>query len=286
MKLFGRKPVPQSAGEEPSPMAETPAVLEVPPYEGEGTLLDRYWLTPPFAYANIIEGEAGRILYEVIEPKITKTEYIILEETVRVLRETLIYDNKSAPFPKELDRSQVQEILTSFETGLSEEQIDVLVYYLNRNLLGYGKIDCLLHDEKIEDITCNGADIPVYLYHQKYGNIKTNLSFGGEELNKFVIRLAQIADKQVSLTTPLVDAALPGGARAQLTYSNIVSSKGSSFTIRKFKSEPMTPVDLIRTGTYSSELLALIWLAVENRKSIIIAGGTASGKTSTMNAVS
>lgn len=100
------------------------------------------------------------------------------------------------------------------------------------------------------------------------------------------MKLAQKAGKQLSLTTPLVDAALPDGSRAQITYSDIISSKGSSFTIRKFKADPMTPADLVVGGTYSSEVMAYIWLAVENRKSMIIAGGTASGKTSTMNAAS
>ena len=105
----------------------------------------------------------------------------------------------------------------------------------------------------------------------------TNLSF---------INIKSGYNFNISLTSPLVDAALPNGARIQLTYSNIISDKGSSFTIRKFKTAPITPTELIASNTYSAELMAHIWLAVENRKSIIIAGGTASGKTSTMNAAS
>ncbi|WP_319377852.1 type II/IV secretion system ATPase subunit [uncultured Methanocorpusculum sp.] len=185
-----------------------------------------------------------------------------------------------------MDRDLLNKTITSFDKELPPERIETLIYYLYRNFLGYGKLDPLLHDDKIEDITCNGANIPIFLYHRRFGNIETNCSFENIELNKFVLKLAQKADKQLSLTTPLVDAALPDGSRAQITYSDIVSSKGSSFTIRKFKADPMTPADLVAGGTYSSELMAYIWLAVENRKSMIIAGGTASGKTSTMNAAS
>jgi len=105
-------------------------------------------------------------------------------------------------------------------------------------------------------------------------------------LNRYVLKLSQKADKQVSISSPLLDAPLPDGSRAQITYIDVISSKGSSFTIRRFKSDPMTPVNLVRYGTYDPEVLAYIWLAVENRKSMIIVGGTASGKTSTMNAIS
>ena len=180
----------------------------------------------------------------------------------------------------------MKKTLLAFEKTLTSDRIAVLSYYLTRNFLGYGKLDAILRDDKIEDITCNGSNIPLYIYHRKYGNIKTNCIFTREELNKTVLQLAQKADKQISLTSPLVDAALPNGARIQLTYSNIISDKGSSFTIRKFKTAPITPTELIASNTYSAELMAHIWLAVENRKSIIIAGGTASGKTSTMNAAS
>ena len=143
-----------------------------------------------------------------------------------------------------------------------------------------------MHDRHIEDITCNGANLPVFIYHRKYANLATNIQFDDDELNKSALKIAQKANKQMSLTTPLVDAALPGGSRVQLTYSDIISAKGSSFTIRKFKTDPMTPVDLIALDTYNADLMAVIWLCVENNKSMIIAGGTACGKTSTMNAVS
>ena len=274
--------------EESEDSAETADLVTftLPDIETDTPVIDRYWLNPPYAHAAVCKTAEDDYTYCIFEPKIEDTEFLILEETFEYLRSTIIYgktgENETADLPPAL----LKKTLLAFEKTLTSDRIAVLSYYLTRNFLGYGKLDAILRDDKIEDITCNGSNIPLYIYHRKYGNIKTNCIFTREELNKTVLQLAQKADKQISLTSPLVDAALPNGARIQLTYSNIISDKGSSFTIRKFKTAPITPTELIASNTYSAELMAHIWLAVENRKSIIIAGGTASGKTSTMNAAS
>jgi flagellar protein FlaI len=143
-----------------------------------------------------------------------------------------------------------------------------------------------MRDPALEDLSCNGHDLPVFIFHRAYGSLPTSLRFSEAELNQFVLKLAQKANKQISLSNPMVDATLPDGARVQITYSEVVSTKGSSFTIRKFRAEPMTPLDLIRYGTYDAQTLAFLWLAIEHRKSLLVVGGTASGKTSMMNAVS
>jgi flagellar protein FlaI len=256
------------------------------PDDGLSGVVESYWLNPPFAYVNIVLNDNQDYVYEIHEPALTPREVIVLEETDGQLRNILVLDNPQKRAATEVDPKLVRKIIRKFDPEIPNGRIEILQYYLSRNFQGYGRLDPLMHDEFIEDITCNGAGLPLYIYHRRYTNLPTNLVFEGTELNKFVLKLAQKADKQLSLTTPLVDAALPGGARAQITYSDIVSSKGSSFTIRRFKSEPMTPIDLIQFGTSDSAIMALIWLAVENRKSMIIVGGTASGKTSTMNAIS
>ncbi|WP_338093465.1 type II/IV secretion system ATPase subunit [Methanorbis furvi] len=261
-------------------------ILELPEFATEHEVLDRYWLTPPYAYTNIYRDEVSHIHYEIVEPKISEKELVVLEETFEHLRSMLVYDTVRKRGEFGLDLGMLRDVISTFDPEITPDRIGVLIYYLNRNFLGYSRLDPLMHDEKIEDITCNGADIPIFLYHRRFANVETNCLFDAIELNKYVLKLAQKADKQLSLTTPLIDAALPDGSRAQLTYSDIISSKGSSFTIRKFKVDPMTPADLIASNTYSADLMAHIWLAVENRKSMIIAGGTASGKTSTMNAAS
>ncbi|EHQ36381.1 type II/IV secretion system ATPase subunit [Methanoplanus limicola] len=248
--------------------------------------LERYWLKPPFSYAVIIRDEDRNFSYRVCEPKISNKEQLLLEEADSELRSVLIYDTQAKRDEIRIDHDTVHKIVKNFDRQIDDDRVGIICYYLDCNFHGYGKLDALMHDENIEDITCNGPGSPVFIYHRKYSNLPVNLSFAGEELNKFVLKVAQKADKQLSLTTPLVDATLPDGARAQITYSDVVSTKGSSFTIRKFKTEPITPVDLIDYRTYDPEILAFIWLCVESRKSALVVGGTASGKTSTMNALS
>ena len=260
----------------------------LPPLEeiDKSRVLDRYWLVPSFSYVNITLDWEMNPRYDIVEPKVTEKELIVLEETYGRLRTVLIYDSPVRREQMQLEEAEVQQIIREFDPEITESRMGILVYYLSRNFTGYGKLDPFMYDEEIEDITCNGAGIPIFIYHRRFANLESNITFDHEELNKYVLKIAQKADKQVSLTSPLVDAALPGGARAQITYTDIISSKGSSFTIRKFKADPMTPVDLIVNKTYDADLMAYIWLFVENHKSMIIVGGTASGKTSTMNAIS
>jgi len=286
--LFGKKAkktpeVDIAADEVPDP---GPMILELPPADPTLDIVERYWLAPPFSYANIFRRDAITLGYEIVEPKVTEKELVVLEETFEQLRATLIYDTARKRGELGLDPDLIRRVIRSFYPEITDDRMEILVYYLRRNFLGYGKLDPLMNDDRIEDITCNGPEIPIFLYHRRYASIQTNCVFDGEDLNKFVLKLAQKADKQLSLSTPLIDAALPEGSRAQITYSDIVSSRGSSFTIRKFRAEPMTPISLIENNTYDADLMAHIWLAVENRKSMIVSGGTASGKTSTMNAIS
>jgi flagellar protein FlaI len=267
------------------------AVIDIPPDPPvpdylAGGMVEAYWLVPPFAYAVIRNDPARGAQYHLVEPEITPHELVLLEEVYEYLRDVTMFE---APVRKEelsLEFEDARAVILRFDADIPEERIRTLYYYLRRNFLGYGRIDPLMHDDLLEDISCNGPAVPLFVYHRGYANMETNLSFSHEELNRFVLKLSQKADKQISLTTPLVDAALPDGSRAQITYYDVVSTRGSSFTIRKFRSEPMTPVNLIEYHTYSPEILAFIWLAVENRMSMIIAGGTACGKTSTMNAIS
>lgn len=267
--------------------ADTKSIhLSLPDANGDKNILEQYWLVPPFSYARVVRRDTTTLGYEVIEPKINEKELIILEEVFDHLRGTLIYDTARKRDELGVKADHLRSVIRTFDPKMTADRLDILVYYLLRNFTGYGKLDSLMNDDRIEDITCNGSNVPIFLYHRKYASIQTNCLFDEEELNKFVMKLAQKADKQLSLSTPIIDAALPGGSRAQITYSDIISSRGSSFTIRKFRADPMTPITLIAGNTYDVDLMAHIWLAVENRKSMTIAGGTASGKTSTMNAIS
>jgi flagellar protein FlaI len=260
--------------------------LPVPDGAGDDAPGDAYWLVPGFSYAKIARCGPDGFRYDVIEPELEQEELLLLSEIYEYIRDVVLYDSPRKKGEMVLSDEDLQAIIRKFAPAIPAGRVDVLSYYLRRNFLGLGRIDPLMNDDRLEDISCNGAGLPVYVYHRDYASVPTNLLFGSDELNRFVLKLAQKADKQISLTTPLVDASLPDGSRIQLTFSDVVSTRGSSFTVRKFRRDPMTPRSLMEFGTYSPELLAFIWLAIENRRSMIVVGGTASGKTSTMNAIS
>ncbi|MBU0497264.1 MAG: type II/IV secretion system ATPase subunit, partial [Candidatus Thermoplasmatota archaeon] len=167
-----------------------------------------------------------------------------------------------------------------------EESKKRVFYYLFRDFLGYGRIDVIMKDDGIEDISCDGHETPIFIYHRKYEAIETNVYFSGEtELNSFIVRLCQLSGKQISIYSPIVDGKLPDGSRLQGTLARTVT-RGSTFTIRKFKENPLTPLDLIEHKSLSREMTAYFWMAIENGASILFCGGTASGKTTALNALS
>ncbi|MBS3760153.1 MAG: type II/IV secretion system ATPase subunit [Halodesulfurarchaeum sp.] len=177
-------------------------------------------------------------------------------------------------------------IVAENDPKLTEYQVEKLRYRLSRDFTGYERIDGIKHDINIEDISCDGYESPVFVYHTDYEQIITNVMHGTEQLDDFVVKLAQRSGKGISKRQPQVDATLPDGSRAQLTLGTEVSDHGTNYTIRQFKDVPFTPVDLINWKTFSLEEMAFLWLCIENNKSLLFAGGTASGKTTSLNAVS
>ena len=144
-----------------------------------------------------------------------------------------------------------------------------------------------MRDPNIEDISCDGSGVPLFLYHRQFGSLKSNVSFSTEEeLSSFVFKLAQKCGKHISIAEPMLDATMPDGSRIQMTLSDEITARGSTFTIRKFRADPFSPPDLIEFNTMSAEMIAYLWLAVENGINMLFAGGTASGKTTTLNAIS
>jgi len=163
---------------------------------------------------------------------------------------------------------------------------DKIFYHLFAEFLGYGKIDILMNDEGIEDISCDGPNISIFLYHKKYEEVSTNIFFENvDELDSFVVRLSQICGKQISIYSPIVDGKLPDGSRLQTTLAKTVT-QGSTFTIRRFRENPLTPIDLIKFKSISIDMAAYFWMAIERGGSILFCGGTASGKTTALNALS
>ncbi|WP_058828844.1 ATPase, T2SS/T4P/T4SS family [Haloferax sp. Q22] len=177
-------------------------------------------------------------------------------------------------------------VLADDADDLNDYQVRKLQYYLRRDFIGYERIDGIKHDINVEDISCDGYNSPVFVYHSDYEQIISNVYHGQGELDDFVVKLAQRSGKGISKRRPQVDATLPDGSRAQLTLGREVSDHGTNYTIRQFKDVPFTPIDLINWSTFSLEEMAFLWLCIENDKSLIFAGGTASGKTTSLNAVS
>ncbi len=250
--------------------------------------IERYWVNEPFSFISIQFNEVSNdYLYYIAEPELTPFEETLLNDVYERLRDILSYkDMIKGANKKEILTNKVKEIIDKYIHDFDTRSFHKILYYMLRNNIGFGRIDPLMRDAGIEDISCSGPNIPLYLYHRKYENIKTNIIFGEEELNSFVFLLAQRSGKSISIAKPHLDATLSDGSRLQETLGREITTRGSSFTVRKFKESPTTPVDLIKWGTFSAEIMAYMWLAIENNKSIILAGGTASGKTTSLNAIS
>jgi flagellar protein FlaI len=241
----------------------------------------------PYAYVTIVfDSRQGEHRYLVVEPTLDEFEYYVRDDLIELLRNNLMYrdfeeDDREAAFRREA-RALIDEQAATVEPGT----IHKLLYYLIRDFIDFGPIDPIMRDDRIEDVSCDGHDVPVFVYHRQYRDLKTNVRFDKGHLDAFTFRLAQRAGKQMTVSNPLVDATLPNGSRIQLTLGGDVSTRGSNFTIRKFSEVPFTPIELATWNTFSVEQLAYFWLAIENNRSLIFAGGTGSGKTSSLNAVS
>lgn len=246
-----------------------------------------------FAYASIVwSDELGELIYTVHEPRITKYDIEVIEKAKHDLEERLDVDfTKLGDIKvKELLVEEIKKSMASVEDmNIDEAKKAVISYYIQKEILGFGKIEPLMRDENIEDISCDGVGIPIYVYHRdpKIGSLKTNLVFETEdELNSFMLKLAQKCNKSISIAEPLLDGALPDGSRIQATLGTDIARRGSNFTVRKFMSKPLTPTHMIKYNTMDATQLAYMWLAIENGQSILISGGTATGKTSLLNALS
>jgi flagellar protein FlaI len=156
-----------------------------------------------------------------------------------------------------------------------------------REMIGYGILDTLLKDDKLEEIMVIGPDRPVFIFHRDYEMMTTNIVFGNDaEIYAIIDRIAREVGRRVDIQNPLLDARLPDGSRVNATIRP-VSLEGSTLTIRKFREEPFTVVDLISKSTVSVELAAYLWMAVDGLgakpANILVSGGTGSGKTTTLN---
>ena len=260
------------------------------------TLDITYPVRPPYAFVRIFfHPPDGEVLYHVLEPTLHPGE----AEKIREIRgrmeasmaqeELPIGEGQSLEESEELKEYLRQKFLTTidlYDIEVPERRRSVLLYYLRREFIGLGRTDAVLQDPFLEDISCLGPGVPLFVFHRVFGSLRTNLRYEGElELNRYIFRLAQIAGKHVSIYQPILDATLQDGSRINLTLGTEVTRKGSTFSIRKFSQDPVSPVDLLRFGSVSAFELAYFWTLIENHRSILISGGTAAGKTTFLNAI-
>jgi len=250
-----------------------------------------YPIVEPNVYAAVVRDPVTqKMRYEVIEPTLLKAEQKYLDEIKALLMEELnvsLKDLETREKAVEYLKTKVAGVIKDYHLKVPKETVEKLMYFIVRDFIGYGKIDALMRDHMIEDISADGVDIPIYVWHREYESLPTSIVFkSADELNNFIIRLAFLAGKQISIASPMLDASLPDGSRIQMTYGSEITRRGSTFTVRRFRVDPLTISDLLTFKTMSAEMAAYFWYAIENRASVLVAGGVATGKTTTLNCLS
>jgi archaeal flagellar protein FlaI len=265
---------------------ETAAVVtEIPE-----TFKEHYGLLLPFSHAAIVEDEKNEVKYSLVEPTLTDLDKQWVREIKNILWDELSLNSKGFKDRKESEeflKLKILETSVKYKIDVDANTLGKYQYYITRDFLGFGKIDGIMIDENIEDVSCDGINSPVFVWHRKYESIPSNVVYETpEELENFVFKLAYLCGRHISIAQPILDGTLPDGSRAQVTYGTEVTPKGSTFTIRKFKRSPLTITDLIIYNALSPEIAAYYWFLIENRHSVLIGGDIGGGKTSMLNAIS
>lgn len=227
--------------------------------------------------------------YLISITNISDTTKLILEkirdefvsDETKILREDAsVYD------VQEQFKEKILKLLARYFPNADRKTMDMLINYILQQNIGLGNLDILLKDTNLEEVVINNANEPVWVYHRRHGWLKTNVLIPNESrIRHYSTIIGRDVGKEITLLSPLMDAHLKTGDRVNATLSPI-SSKGNTITIRKFAVKPWTITDFIKEKSISYEGAALIWMAVQNELSIIVAGGTASGKTSMLNVIS
>ena len=281
---------PKEVGEAVRTVIPIVEPIQITPRDPSWRVIESYYVYKPFVKVTIAETPEGPVYY-VEEYGLSLEDKTVLDKLTQILMDEI----KPPERPEEIKdlRSYVFEeakrIADKYRNklGLVGTRRLKLLYYIERNLIGYGPIDPLMRDPNIEDISCNGVNIPIYIWHRKYESIPTNITFLDDEyLNEYVMKLAHMAGKHISVAFPIVDAMLPGKHRLAATFGREISVKGPTFTIRKFRERPFSPIELIMGGTMNSIMAAYLWTLLEHAKTALIAGGTGVGKTTMLNAIS
>ncbi len=243
------------------------------------------------AYTAIMDDPSakGGKRFMVIEPMMTaqdKENFELLRKMLMIELTVDLNDIKTKKDAEERLKKKIVQLINKYGLNIPTRSLHKIWYYAIRDFTRLGKIEPLLNDPMIEEVSCDGVNIPLYVWHREYESMPTNLIFpNAKELDNYVRKLAYVAGKHASIANPIVDASLPDGSRINLTLGDEVTRRGSTFTIRTFRSAPITIIDLIKYNTLSTDIAAYLWYLAEKRLTMLVAGGTASGKTTTLNAM-
>jgi len=231
----------------------------------------------------------GGLRYLVIQPRLSvrdKKNFDIIKKLLMIELSVALSDTRSKKDAERLLRKKIIQLIKKYQLEIPTKNLSKITYYAIRDFIYLGKIEPLMRDHMIEEISCDGKGIPLYIWHREYESIPTNIMFTTDkELNNFARKISYLSGKHVSIANPIIDSSLPDGSRINLTLGHEITKRGSTFTIRRFRADPITIVDLLKFGTMSSDVAAYLWYVVEKNATMLVAGGTASGKTTALNAL-
>ena len=248
-------------------------------------VLERYPVNSPFAYAVVAQSPLGVRRYFLDEVPLTKTEAGIYSYLLDALEDELTVPRTEVN-PRQYFAGQARRILLKYSVVVPATSWAKIVYFAERDLVGFGVIDGFMRDPNIEDISIDAVGRPLYIYHKGHESLETNVALADDEsLDNIVTRLSHMAGKHVSTAFPIVQGTLPGRHRLIATFRREVSPMGSSATIRKFREDPLTIIDMINLNVVDHRLAAYVWLMMQNRATAIVVGSTGAGKTTLLNAL-
>src|SRR5512136_807208 len=290
LRLSGLKKIskPASSKKQPEEIQAPPATPK--PLPKGLKVIERYPLYEPFSHVAIVQNpKTGEFKYILDELQLDPLEKGVYDRILDILLAEIESPKDAIADPRKFFAEEAKKIVDKYRISLGwlpDVSWYKILYHAERDLVGFGKIDPLMRDPNIEDISCDGVKKPVYVWHRKYESVETNLTLDSDEvLDNMVVKLVHMGGKHVSSAFPIVDASLPGKHRLAVCYRREITSFGTAFTIRKFREDPYSIIDLINIGTFSEEMAAYFWLCLEHRTSIMILGGTAAGKTTALNAL-
>jgi len=280
MKTIEEKPV------------EKPVKAKVRPKEKEPDFITKEKLKfNTEVYAGVAKDPTakGGYRYIIQQPRLTKKEgadYQIFKKLLMTELQISLNEVSDRKKAQGILMRKIHLIMEKYKLKIKPDSLKKIMYFMIRDCVYLGKIEPLMRDHMVEEISCDGTNIPLYIWHREYESMPTNIVFKNKtDLDNFAVKISYVCGKHASMSEPIIDASLYDGSRINITLGDEITKHGSTFTIRRFRADPITITDLIKFKTMSPEVGAYLWYVVEKNATMLVAGGTASGKTTALNAL-